>query len=157
MPSYTGFERRSVHSEGNLNNVLFGVVDETLRQIFKDVGVKVIYDFFERNACLKREEIIEKPKVFSAGLERLLSSAAPVIEKQIMRNLHGRFRLEYVDRDEFEFAHSLEDLKCKVHLVEKTDRNQRKKGKKADAAVEASPSFSSSLSSKTAKEVKKFG
>jgi hypothetical protein len=69
-----------------------------------------------------------KTPVFSAGLERLLSSAAPVIEKQIMRNLHGRFPLEYVDREVFEFAHSPENLKCKVHLAKKRSLGFSKQG-----------------------------
>jgi len=130
---YAGFETKSVNSKENLDTVLFGVLDETLKQIFKDAGAKVIYDFFEKNASLKREEIIEKPKVFTSGLERLLGSAAPVIEKQIMRNLHGRFQLEYVDKGEFEFSLSLQDLRRKVHLTKGANGNLKRR-KKTDNA-----------------------
>jgi hypothetical protein len=130
------FETKSVNSKGNLDTVLFDVLDETLKQIFKEPGTKVIYDFFEKNASLKREEIIEKPKVFTSGLERLLGSAAPVIEKQIMRNLHGKFQLEYVDKEEFEFSLSLQDLRRKVHLAKKANGNSKRR-KKTDNAGEA--------------------
>jgi hypothetical protein len=135
---YVGFETKGVNSRENLDTVLFDVLDETLKQIFKDAGAKVIYDFFEKNASLKREEIIEKPKVFTSGLERLLGSAAPVIEKQIMRNLHGKFQLEYVDKEEFEFSLSLQDLRRRVHIAKGTNRNSKRRKKTHDAGEEAS-------------------
>jgi len=53
------------------NEFFVEAVDETLKQIFKEDGAKVIYEFLENHSCLKLEEISDKPEVFSASLERL--------------------------------------------------------------------------------------
>ncbi len=68
------------------NDVFAEVVDETLKQIFRDDGAKVIYEFLENHTCLKLEEVADKPEVFSASLGRLMVSAARVIEKLILKN-----------------------------------------------------------------------
>jgi len=88
----------SVGKMGRLDDLLLGVVDETLREVFREEGAKVIYDFLENNCHLKREEIAEKPEVFSAGLERLLGSGALVVEKLILKNLYSRLRLEHAGK-----------------------------------------------------------
>ena len=40
------------------------VVDETLKQVFKEDGAKVIYEFLENHSCLKLEEISDKRGLF---------------------------------------------------------------------------------------------
>jgi len=59
-----------------LDDLLLSVVDETLKQVFREAGTKVICNYLENNFHLKWEEIAKKPEVFSAGLERLLGSGA---------------------------------------------------------------------------------
>ena len=94
-----------------LDELLVNVVDETLKQIFKETGAKVIYDYFENNSHLKREEIAEKPEVFSFGLQRLLGSAAPVIEKLILKNLYSRLGLNFSERKGYEFSDYVKELR----------------------------------------------
>ena len=96
-----------------MDDLLLSVVDETMRQVFKESGVRVIYDYLENNSHLKREEIPAKPKVFSAGLERLLGSGAPVIEKLILKNLYGKLGLEFREKKEYEFSSYVKELKGK--------------------------------------------
>lgn len=57
-----------------LDDLLVNVVDEMLKQVFKEKGTKAIYDYLESKCRLRREEIAEKPKVFSVGLEGLLDT-----------------------------------------------------------------------------------
>jgi aspartyl/asparaginyl beta-hydroxylase (cupin superfamily) len=77
---------------GRLNNFFAEAVDETLKKIFKKDGAKVIYEFLETHSRLRLEDAADKPEVFSASLERLMVSAARVIEKAILKNLYSRAR-----------------------------------------------------------------
>lgn len=95
---------RTAEKMGRLDDLLLSVVDETMRQVFREAGAKVIYDYLANNSHLKREEIVEKPEVFSAGLERLLVSAAPVIENLILENLYRRLGLKFVEKEGYGFS-----------------------------------------------------
>ena len=94
-----------------LDDLLINVVDETLRQVFREEGTKAIYAFVENNCHLKQEEIAEKPKTFSAGLDRLLGSAAPVIEKLIFKNLHSKLELRFAEKESYELSDYLKELR----------------------------------------------
>ena len=94
-----------------LNDMLVKVVDDTMRQVFREEGTKVIYDFFENNSHLKREEIAEKPEVFSAGLEKLIVSAAQVVEKMILKNLYQRLGLKFEEKEGYEFSDHIKELR----------------------------------------------
>jgi len=94
-----------------LDDLLLSAVDETVKQVFKDAGAKVIYDCLENKYHLKLEEIAGKPEDFSAGLERLLSSAAPVIEKMILQDLYYKLQLKYEKKEGYRFADYLKELR----------------------------------------------
>ena len=94
-----------------LNDLVINVADETLKQIFKEEGTRAIYDYLENNSHLKREEIGGKPKVFSAGLERLLGSAAPVIENLILKNLHAKLGLKFREKKGYGFSDYVKELR----------------------------------------------
>lgn len=96
---------------GSLDDLLLSVVDETMKQVFREAGAKVIYDFLENHSYLKREEIADKPEVFSAGLERLLSSGAPVTEKLILKNLYRRLGLKFEEKEGYAFSDYIKELR----------------------------------------------
>jgi len=102
---------RIVEKTGSLDDLLLSVVDETLRQVFREAGTKVIYDFLENNSHLKREEIAEKTEVFSACLEGLLVSGAPVIEKLILKNLYRKLALKFREKKGYEFSDYIKELR----------------------------------------------
>ena len=93
------------------NEFFVEVVDETLKQIFKEDGAKVIYEFLENHSCLKLEEISDKPEVFSASLERLMVSAARVIEQMILKKLYSRLGLKFEEKPCYEFSDYIRELK----------------------------------------------
>lgn len=95
------------------NEFFVEVVDETLKQIFSDDGTKVIYDFLEKHSNLKLKEVANKPEVFSASLERLMVSAARVIEQIILKNLYSRLELKFEEKQGYEFADYILELKGK--------------------------------------------
>jgi len=94
-----------------LDDSLLNVVDETLKQVFKEAGAKVIYDFLANNCHLKWKEIAEKPEVFSAGLERLLVSGAPVMENLILKNLYSKLGLKFMEKKGYEFPDYIKELR----------------------------------------------
>jgi hypothetical protein len=94
----------------SLDDLLLNVIDETLKHVFKEPSAKVIYDYLGKQCHLKREEIVEKPEVFSAGLKRLLKSGAVVIEKMILKNLSSKLQLKYEEKEGYEFSDYLKEL-----------------------------------------------
>jgi len=87
------------------------VVDETLKQILKEDGAKVIYEFLENHSCLKLEEISDKPEVFSASLEMLMASAARVIEQMILKKLYSELGLKFEEKKGCGFPDYIKELR----------------------------------------------
>jgi len=81
--------------------LLLSAVDETVKQVFKEAGATVFYECLRNKYHLKLEEIAEKTEDFSAGLERLMASAAPVIERMILENLYSKLELKFAEKKVF--------------------------------------------------------
>ena len=118
MASRPESKKRSGKTNKKSDAMLLAVVDETLEQVFKGVGVQVIYASFEKNFHLKREDVVKNPTMFSAGLEKLLGSAAVVIEKLIIKNICQRIGLDQTEVQGFQFSDRINDLRRKMSLVE---------------------------------------
>jgi hypothetical protein len=103
----------AVEKIGRLDGLLPLVVDETMRQIFREEGTKVIYDCLESNSLFEWEEIAQNPEVFSAGLEKLLGSAAPVVERLILKNLYLKLGLRFKEKKGCRFPDYMKELKEK--------------------------------------------
>ena len=102
---------KRLYAMETLDDILLKVIDDTMRQVFREEGTKVIYGFLANNSHLKREEIAEKPEVFSAGLEKLMVSAAQIIEKTVLKNLHRRVGLKFVEKEGYEFSDYIKELR----------------------------------------------
>ncbi len=102
---------KRLHGKETLEDLLLKVVDETLKQVFRETGTKVIYGLLENNSHLKREEIAEKPKVFSNGLKKMLGSGAPVIENLILKNLHRKLESKFEAKKGYEFSDYVRELR----------------------------------------------
>ncbi len=68
-------------------------IDNVLRKIFGDEATLIIYKYLENRYSLGQDEIVEKIDVFADGLEKLLSSGAYVIEKNILENAYSSYGL----------------------------------------------------------------
>ena len=108
-------KRRGKHKKEarSLKNLLLDAVDETLRHIFKDEGANFILDYLENKCRLNRRRIAEEPEDFSAGLERFLGSAAPVIEKMILKKLYSKLELKFEEKEGYKFSDYVKELKEK--------------------------------------------
>jgi len=102
---------KASETKGKLADLLLSAVDETINQIFKEEGAKIIFDFIESKCHLKLEEIVEKPEVFSVGLERMLKSGAIVIEKMILKNLYSKLGLKFEEKEGYEFSDYIKELR----------------------------------------------
>ena len=102
---------KRLYAMETLDDLMLKVVDDTMKQIFREAGAKAIYDFLGNNCHLKLEEIAEKPEVFSAGLEKLMVSAAQVVEKTILKNLYLRLELKFEEKKDYEFSDYIEELR----------------------------------------------
>ena len=100
-----------VEKRKDLNIYFAEAVDDTLKQIFKEDGARVIYEFLENHGRLKLEEVADKPDVFSATLEKLMVSAAHVIEKLILKKLYCRLGLKFEEKKGYEFSDYIRDLR----------------------------------------------
>jgi hypothetical protein len=90
---------------------MLSAVDATMRQIFREDGAKVIYDYLANHSDLKLEKIPEKPEVFSASLEDLLGSGAPVIENLILKNLYHKLGLKFEEKKGYKFLDYVKELR----------------------------------------------
>jgi hypothetical protein len=95
----------------NWNAFFAKVVDETLKQIFKDEGARAIYEFLKKNAQLKLEDAAENPEVFSASLKRLMVSATQVIEQMILKNLYSKLGIKFEEKEGYEFSDYINEVK----------------------------------------------
>jgi len=93
----------------NKNDAVLGIIDRVLNQVFGKEATILIYEYMERNYCLKRSEIGDKIDLFARGLEDFLKSGAHVIERKILEDLTSdryllrRMELENID-DEASFV-----------------------------------------------------
>jgi len=109
-------EDKVCEGTGRLDYLLLSAVDEAVNHVFKEAGAEVIYSFIENKCHLKLEDIAEKPEDFSAGLERLLGSAASVIEKLILENLYGKLELKFVEKEGYGFSDYIKELREKADV-----------------------------------------
>jgi hypothetical protein len=87
--------------------------DETLKQIFKEDGVKVIFEFLENNSNLSLKDLANKPEVFSAQLQKLMVSAAQVVEQLILKNLYAAQGLDFEEKKGYTFSDYIRELRGK--------------------------------------------
>jgi hypothetical protein len=104
--------RRYVVKKGKAFRGFFAeAVDETLKQIFKKEGARVIYDFLENKSCLKLEDVADNPEALSASLETLMVSASQVVELTILKNLYSKMGLKFEEKNNYKFSDYIKELR----------------------------------------------
>ena len=88
-------------------------IDKTLKQILKEDGVKVIFEFLENNSNLSLKDLANKPEVFSAQLQKLMVSAAQVVEQLILKNLYAAQGLDFEEKKGYTFSDYIRELRGK--------------------------------------------
>lgn len=86
----------------SFSEVLFEVIDDTLREVFGKKASELIYTLVEKHVSLKREEIAEKTEAFHAYLEKLLGSErAQIIQTTGLKRLCLKLRREYEEVERY--------------------------------------------------------
>jgi len=100
----------------DFGELLFQVLDDTLRQVLGETASELIYRLMDRQVMVKREEIGEKIEVFYAFLEKLLGSGgAQVIRAASLKRLCIKLRREYEEIENyFSFLDQLYEAKFKL-------------------------------------------
>ena len=102
-----------VEGQKRLDDFFAETIDETLKQIFKEDGVKVIFEFLENNSNLSLKDLANKPEVFSAQLQKLMVSAAQVVEQLILKNLYAAQGLDFEEKKGYTFSDYIRELRGK--------------------------------------------
>ena len=97
----------------DFDKLLLDAIDETLMRLFNETAVKSIYFYLERICHLRREEIPEKPDIFSNSLRRLLGSGATIIEDGILKKLYFKLDLQLAEEQGYEFPDYIHELRDK--------------------------------------------
>lgn len=113
-PKKRGVSLEEKETTGRLDDLLLDTVDETVKQVFKEIGAEAIYNYLEKVCGLRREEIAKKPEIFSACLERLLGSGASLIESLILKDLYRKLELEIEEKKGYEFSECIKELVEKI-------------------------------------------
>jgi hypothetical protein len=99
-------------SEKEFNAQLLCAIDDALRQIFTEAGMKIIYNYLDKQCSLKREDVPEKLDAFVQGLENFFTSGAVVVELVILKNLclSLGFKVKQIQHKQ-DFVECIEKLK----------------------------------------------
>jgi len=80
---------------------------------------ETVLRFLELTGPVKRDEIADKPEVFSAELESLLGDGARIILERVVENLYSPLNIEYEETAKKRFPESVRDALRKY--LEKTE------------------------------------
>jgi len=105
---------RLSESQRNIRKLMIEAVDETLKKFFGEAVTSVIYGYLERKRNLRKEEIPEKPEIFSKGLREIFGSGAITIEENILKTLFSKLKMEYKEMAELNFAEVVNQLSKKA-------------------------------------------
>ena len=104
---------------------------DCLNQVLGQAGAEAVYKYLEDKLHLKLDEVAEKPGVFSASLERLLGSVAPLIENLILRNLYSELGLKLEEKEDYGFKDYIKELKSLVNGKKINERKTTARSAKA--------------------------
>lgn len=100
---------------GEFTELVLECIDEGMREIFGEMGARLILDYLNREGWLRRPQIAERLEVFKRGLTEFLGSGAAVVEHAVLKILYSRLGEQYRNIEGNNFADCVTELK-KSHL-----------------------------------------
>ena len=110
---YRVIVNNEMHDEDEFNAILLSALDDALLALGEIVR-KTIYECLETRNQVRRDQMLEKLQAFQQGLHELLGEGAVVIEKQAMKNLYHRLRLDFVEHNNWTLVEYVHDAKKRV-------------------------------------------
>ena len=107
---------KSEEKVDDFSRLLLDAIDEALKRLFNETAVGSVYFYIECMCHLPREEIAEKPEVFSTSLEKLMGQGALVIEDKILEALYVKLGLELAEEESHGFADCVCELRDRLKV-----------------------------------------
>jgi len=109
--STTVLTSKNEEKADDFSRLLLDAIDEALKRLFNETAVGSVYFYIERMCHLPREEIAEKPEVFSTSLEKLMGQGALVLADKILKALYVKLGLELAEEEGYGFADCICELR----------------------------------------------
>jgi len=94
------FKARSA-DKMQFNEILLSTVDDVLSRVLGEESAKLVYMYMNTVLVMNKEEIMDKPEVFEAGLTKLLGKGAYDIMTNIVNALYYKLGVQYTQQDSF--------------------------------------------------------
>ena len=112
MPPQKLWRQNNAHKK--FDKILLDMVDQGIREVFGETGVQFIYNYLERSASLRRDDIPEKLEIFVEGLGEMLGSGAMVVEKFVLKNLYSCLGVNYQEKEGYRFSDYVREIEIKL-------------------------------------------
>ena len=96
---------------GKIEGSISRIADDTLRYVFKDIGVTLIYNYMKTKFELSKKDIGRRPHAFSTALEGLLGSATQMVETLILKRVYREFNQVFTEKKGYLFTDYIEELR----------------------------------------------
>ena len=98
------------------NYVIDYTVEKSLKQVFGETSTRLIYDYFESNHHLRREDIPENLEKFFSSLKDMYGFGARLLEKLVLKKLHTQLGLRYEEKEGYSLSDYIRELKTPKQL-----------------------------------------
>lgn len=93
--------------------ILVEAVDEGLLKLGES-GREVVYFHLKHYYGFTKEDVPSNPQILVRCLEKIFGLGAKVVERDIIKSLYRKLKLEYVEKKNFDFLEYLSDAKMKL-------------------------------------------
>jgi len=94
----------------DFDSLLFGTIEDILREVFEEPSVNLIFQYIEEGCPLKRVEIPRRVAAFSLALREIFGQSSVPLERSILRSLHSKLGLKF-EEEEHDFTDVVEELR----------------------------------------------
>lgn len=104
-----------VEGKAKFNELVLECIDDGLKDIFGEMGAKLILDYLNCEGSLSEKESKKRWESIRKDLRRLLGSGAVVVEQAVLKILHSKLVQGYsnLERNSIpDLAMELENLIC---------------------------------------------
>ncbi len=90
--------------EKEFEAILLEAIDESLKSMLGESGKELVYYQLKNSFGLRKENVPEKPELFSECLYSLFGLGAKIIEATILKKLCIKLKIKYEENKDIKFA-----------------------------------------------------
>jgi hypothetical protein len=103
----------------DFDRLLAESVDEGFIGLLGDSVKQALYNYWERDYSIAREEIPMKLNEFGTALENTFGSSSRTVSKTIAKKLYAKLGIKFVEKPEFSFLEYVKEAKTKQPFEQK--------------------------------------